>query len=517
VKPTKITVLAAVVFVLFASTAFAKTAAPNVPINLGTATNFGLLAGSGITNASAATRITGDVGSSPTPTVTGLTASQVNGTLYTSANAATAQAQADLIVGYNQAAGATCTTNLTGTDLGGLTLVPGVYCFSSSALLTGTLTLDGQGNASAQWVFQIGSTLTTATNASVLLINSGVNCNVFWQIGSSATIQTGNTFVGNIMALTSITLDGGVLNGRALARNGAVTISAQETVTAIPCTCNVMVSSSSAGTVTNISFAMPYVPGQSTETVIATGLTSAEGLTCGADRRLYLSQSGVFGGPMRIVRLDQNGQHKATIVDFSKVAGLAGSGGPSGLAFDPSHSVTGLFFGTTLSQGLSNTGMWNEASLGPIQSVLPFPPQGNANGAGATAFLTAGPFKGNLLAVDEANKKVIRVPPPFSAAQAGIDFITANLTSPVGLAINGAGNVFVSNTDGSIQQFGPDGTSLGLYATTGLHNMNITFDPTGHTLIVATQEGPVLEILANGAQESLGTVVGGDGIAICKH
>jgi hypothetical protein len=172
--------------------------------------------------------------------------------------------------------------------------------------------------------------------------------------------------------------------------------------------------------------------------------------------------------------------------------------------------------GTTLAQGLSNTGIWNQSSLGPVQSVLPFPPKGNTNGAGATTFLTAGPFKGNLLAVDEANKKVVRVPPPFSATQAGIDFIT-NLTSPVGLAINSTGNLFISNTDGSILQFGSDGTSLGLYATTGLHNMNIAFDPTGHTLIVATQEGPVLEILVNGTQESLGTVVGGDGIAICKH
>jgi hypothetical protein len=132
------TILALVV--LIASSAFAKSPGSNVPINLGTATNFGLLAGSGITNASSATFITGDVGSSPTPTVTGLTASQVNGTLYTTSNPATAQAQVDLTVGYNEAAGAVCGTDLTGTDLGGLTLVPGVYCFSSG-------TVDGHFNA----------------------------------------------------------------------------------------------------------------------------------------------------------------------------------------------------------------------------------------------------------------------------------------------------------------------------------------------------------------------------------
>ena len=384
--------------VLLVASAFAKSNGTNVTIDLGTATNFALLAGSGITNASAATRIIGDVGSSPTPTVTGLTQSQVHGTLYTQSDPATAQAQVDLTVGYNEAAGASCGTDLTGTDLGGLTLVPGVYCFSSSALLTGTLTLDGQGDANAQWVFQIGSTLTTATNATVSLINGAVNCNVFWQIGSSATIQTNNTFVGNIMALTSITLDGGILNGRALARNGAVTITSKEFVHSNPCTCNVMVSSSSAGTVTNISFPMPYVPGQSTETIIATGRTSAEGLACGPDRRLYLAQSGVLGGPMQIVRLDQNGQNQKTVVDFSKVPGLAASGGPKGVSFVPfapnHYGPVPLFFSTTLAQGLSNTGVWKSPLSLPVQSVLPFPPNGNSNGGGATAFLTTGPFAG---------------------------------------------------------------------------------------------------------------------------
>src|ERR1022692_1542453 len=149
--------------------AYLYASAPNVTINLGTAGNFGLLAGSGITNVSPATTILGDVGSSPTPTVIGILPSQVMGTLYLMSNPATVQAQTDLTAAYNQAAGATCNTVLTGTDLGGLTLVPGVYCFSSSAGLTGTLTLDGQGDPMAQWVFQIGSTLTTATNSTVSL------------------------------------------------------------------------------------------------------------------------------------------------------------------------------------------------------------------------------------------------------------------------------------------------------------------------------------------------------------
>ena len=118
---------------------------------------------------------------------------------------------------------------MTGQDLGGLTLTPGVYCFSSSAQLTGTLTLDAQGNPNAVFIFKIGSTLTTASNSSVVVINTGGNssiaCNVFWQVGSSATLGTGTSFAGNILALTSITLNTGAnVSGRVLARNGAVTL-----------------------------------------------------------------------------------------------------------------------------------------------------------------------------------------------------------------------------------------------------------------------------------------------------
>lgn len=220
-------------------------------VNLGTAGNFGVLAGSGITNVSAATRIIGDVGSYPTPSVTGLTQSQVKGILYLSADPATAQAQTDLTTAYNDAVGAPCGTNLTGMDLGGLTLVPGVYCFSSSAQLTGTLTLDAQGDPNSQWIFQIGSTLTTASSSAVIEINGGDGkqgpqqlppwlqrergCYVYWQIGSSATIGIGSNFEGNILALTSITFNGGIEHGKALARNGAVTMSAQERVNGGPC------------------------------------------------------------------------------------------------------------------------------------------------------------------------------------------------------------------------------------------------------------------------------------------
>ncbi len=136
---------------------------------------------------------------------------------------------------YNTLAGMACNTDLTGQDLGGLTLTPGVYCFSSSAQLTGNLTLDAQGNSQALFVFQIGSTLTTATNASVVVINGGQDCNVSWQVGSSATLGTATAFVGNILALTSITLNTTAsVSGRVLARNGAVTLD-NNAITVPPC------------------------------------------------------------------------------------------------------------------------------------------------------------------------------------------------------------------------------------------------------------------------------------------
>ena len=181
-------------------------------INLGTADNFALLAGASITNVSSGTYIIGDVGSSPTCTVTGLTQSQVKGRLFLKSSPVTNKAQKDLTVGYIQAEDAKCGTDLTGKDLGGMRLGPGVYCFSSSAGLTGTLTLDAHGNPDSQWIFQIGSTLTTATNSEVVMVlghaqphplwEKGLRgCNVYWQVGSSATIGTSNTFVGKILAL----------------------------------------------------------------------------------------------------------------------------------------------------------------------------------------------------------------------------------------------------------------------------------------------------------------------------
>jgi hypothetical protein len=191
---------------------------------LGAVVSYAVLAGSTVTN-TGPTVVTGDLGVSPGTAVTGFPPGQVNGGAIHSADANTLQAQTDTTTVYNALAGQSCDRTLTGTDLGGLTLTAGTYCFSSSAQLTGTLTLDAQGDPSAVFVFQMGSTLTTASNSSVAMINGGNPCNVYWQVGSSATLGTSTAFDGNIVALASITLTTDVsVTGRALARTAAVTM-----------------------------------------------------------------------------------------------------------------------------------------------------------------------------------------------------------------------------------------------------------------------------------------------------
>ena len=217
---TLLTILCIAAVLLIPSSAFAQ-------IPLGTAQSFAVLGGSTVTN-TGPTTITGDLGVSPGSSVTGFPPGIVTGGSIHAADSVAAQAQSDLTTAYNTAAGTPCNVDLTGQNLGGLVLTPGVYCFTSSAALTGTLTLNFQGNPNAAFLFKIGSTLTTASGSTIVLTNNfGATCppNVNWQVGSSATLGTGSTFVGNILALTSITMTTGTnLRGRALARNGAVTL-----------------------------------------------------------------------------------------------------------------------------------------------------------------------------------------------------------------------------------------------------------------------------------------------------
>lgn len=195
-----------------------------IGVNLGTAGAFAILAGSTVTNTGRSV-VEGNLGVSPGSSITGFPPGQVIGTIY-SAEAVSLQAKNDLTTAYNAAAGQPCGGVLTGQDLGGLTLVSGVYCFATSAQLTGTLTLNAQGNPNAAFIFQIGSTLTTASSSKVVFINGGQGGGVFYQVGSSATLGTDTAFAGNILALQSITLNtrASIDCGRALARNGAVTM-----------------------------------------------------------------------------------------------------------------------------------------------------------------------------------------------------------------------------------------------------------------------------------------------------
>jgi hypothetical protein len=228
-KPIKLIAVLLICAVLLPAAGSSILSASAAPLatapDLGTAASYSVLAGSTVTN-SGPTTMSGNLGVSPGLAITGFPPGIVLAPGAKHANdAAAQQAQSDVTTAYNNLAGQPCNTNLTGQDLGGMTLTPGVYCFNTSAQLTGHLVLNAQGNADAVWIFKMGSTLTTASNASVTVINAGTSCNAFWQVGSSATLGTGTGFAGRILALASITMNtGATASGSALARNGAVTM-----------------------------------------------------------------------------------------------------------------------------------------------------------------------------------------------------------------------------------------------------------------------------------------------------
>ncbi|MBJ7480480.1 ice-binding family protein [Rhodococcus sp. (in: high G+C Gram-positive bacteria)] len=213
-----ISVFSVGILVLPAGTAGAEATA----VGLGTAEPFAVLAGAGITN-TGPTTLGGDIGTYPTPTITGVSDLTITGTNH-GGDAVSQGAKPDVLTAYNTLAGQG-PTQPTGADLTGRTLVSGVYNSGSSIALSGTVTLDAQGDPDAVFVFQAGSTLITSSSSTVALINGTQACNVFWQVGSSATLGTNSVFRGNLLALTDITATTeATVEGRLLAINGAVTL-----------------------------------------------------------------------------------------------------------------------------------------------------------------------------------------------------------------------------------------------------------------------------------------------------
>ena len=196
-------------------------------VPLATSANYSVLGATTVTNTNPSV-LGQSVGLSPGSSIVGFPPGIVLApATIEAANAATLQAQNDLTIAYVDAANRPVEFTQTNPDLVGQTLIPGVYAATAKAPLglSGQLVLDGQNNPNAVFIFQTDSTLITSSASSIQLINGASECNVFWQVGSSATLGSGSVFVGNILALTSVTVESAVVvHGRALARNGAVTL-----------------------------------------------------------------------------------------------------------------------------------------------------------------------------------------------------------------------------------------------------------------------------------------------------
>lgn len=191
-------------------------------VPLASVASFGVLAGSTITNAGLSI-VTGDIGVSPGTSITGFPPGIVNGSTYAGGPVA-AQAEADLATAYNNAVSRPNASPLP-ADIGGMTITPGLYAAPVTLGISGTVTLDGKNNPNSLFIFQIPSTLTTAVDSAVVLTNQANACNIFWQVGSSATLDTASNFSGTIMAAASVSLGtGSNVTGRVLAESGAVTL-----------------------------------------------------------------------------------------------------------------------------------------------------------------------------------------------------------------------------------------------------------------------------------------------------
>jgi hypothetical protein len=285
-----------VLILLLVSVTATKATADSI---LGSAASFAVLGGSTVTN-TGPTTIDGNLGVWPGTAVTGAGSITIDGTIYLG-GAIPQQAQSDTTTAYNSLASMSVTQVLTGQDLGGLTLTPGVYEFASSAQLTGSLTLNAEGDNDASWIFLIGSTLTTASASDVVFINLGPTPDdgLFWDVDSSATLGTTTAFEGNILAGQSITLNTGATIdcGRALAQNGAVTMDTNTVSTG----CLGTDLETTGGLDASGMESAPTVPEPASITLIGSGILALIGLTRRGhgikNRRI---PGGIFLVPTRI-------------------------------------------------------------------------------------------------------------------------------------------------------------------------------------------------------------------------
>lgn len=216
------TLSSAMLFSMLAMSTAPSAFAAEAPVNLGSAGTYSILAGQTVTN-TGATILPGDLGTSPGTAITGFPPGLIAGGVHL-ADGPALLAQNDLAAAYDNAASRQ-PMEILDADLSGRTLVSGVYATNTDLGLTGNVTLDGQGDPDSVWIFQIGSNLNTSVDSSVNLINGANACNIYWQVGSSATLGTGSDFKGSIMALTSVSVNTDTtVEGRVLARNGSVTL-----------------------------------------------------------------------------------------------------------------------------------------------------------------------------------------------------------------------------------------------------------------------------------------------------
>jgi len=292
-----------IAFLTLAAFGTQSAMAATATVNLGTASTFAVLAGSAITN-TGATTIGGDIGISPGTSITGFPPGmQSSGTTHV-ADGTALLAENALGTASTDAAGRTPFNTVT-ADLGGSTLVAGVYKSTSSMGLTGAVTLNGAGDSSSVFIFQAGSTLTTATSSSVVLENGAQACNVFWQVGSSATLGTTTNFAGTIIATTSITLNtGATLNGRALAIGGAVTMDAN-TINVPTCLASSSTTTSSTSSTTSTSTSTTTTAPGSTTTTLGSTSTTVVGATSPGTTSTFVIPHGApetgAGGAARLV------------------------------------------------------------------------------------------------------------------------------------------------------------------------------------------------------------------------